>query len=376
MTKKALFLSILFFILMSISSYNLPIFETTDARYSEIAREMLRSGNYLESTLNGIKHFHKPPLAYWLIAAGIKIFGLNGLGPRFFGILFAFFTLIITYYTALLITQEKKYAENSVFILASSFLFIGVSNVISTDIYLTFFTTASFYFIFSYRYTKKTINLFIIGLITSLGFLTKGPVIFLFTFLPYLIISLLSKEERIFTTKQLLLIFIVFLIFGLPWYIIVSIKNNDLISYFLKVQTAERVLTSKFHRNKPFYFFIIVFILSFYPYSIAYIKKLYDDLKIQSKETFNHIYIIFPLVFFSLSKSKLATYILPFYPFLSIILSEKINNLFTEKTVKYTIYLFFIAASIFLFIPIKFFKFKSMFYIFALISFFSTYSYT
>ena len=50
----------------------LPLGETTEARYAEIAREMVASGNYLEPFFNGIKHFHDRPLTYWMIAAGLK----------------------------------------------------------------------------------------------------------------------------------------------------------------------------------------------------------------------------------------------------------------------------------------------------------------
>jgi hypothetical protein len=58
------------------------LFEPTETRYAEIAREMRASGDYLVPRLNGIAHFHKPPLAYWLTAAGFAACGVNEWGAR------------------------------------------------------------------------------------------------------------------------------------------------------------------------------------------------------------------------------------------------------------------------------------------------------
>ena len=58
------------------------LFEPTETRYGEIAREMLASGDWLTPRLDGIHHFHKPPLAYWASAAGMGLAGPNAFGAR------------------------------------------------------------------------------------------------------------------------------------------------------------------------------------------------------------------------------------------------------------------------------------------------------
>src|SRR5439155_290350 len=58
------------------------LFEPTGTRYAEIAREMRASGDFLVPRLDGIPHFHKPPLAYWLTAAGFAACGVNEWGAR------------------------------------------------------------------------------------------------------------------------------------------------------------------------------------------------------------------------------------------------------------------------------------------------------
>ncbi len=304
-----------------IPAYNLPLFKTTEARYAEIAREMIVTGNYLEPQFEGVKHFHKPPLAYWVMAVGIKLFGTNGFGVRFFGVVAAVFSVFFVYKTAGLFFKEKQDCFLTSLVLASSLLFLVVSRIIATDIYLVFFTIAAQYFLFKQIFYEKSVfNASIYGILLGLGFITKGPVIFLFTILPYLAGKIFFKSHRQnFTLKEIAYSLLLFLIVSLPWYIAVILKNPDLLYYFLKVQTVDRVATDRFDRSKDFYYFFLVFLISFFPHVIYFIKSLINFKKMDSFIKPLFLYILVPFVVFQISVSKLATYILPFYGTASII---------------------------------------------------------
>ena len=133
-----------------------PLVETTEARYSEIAREMLVSGNYLEPVFNGVKHFHKPPLAYWGVAAGMKIFGPNDFGARFIGIFFALLGVVYVYRLGALILQDKGKGIATAVIFATTLLFLGVARIASTEIYLTCFTVQAQFVSFTERKAVAT----------------------------------------------------------------------------------------------------------------------------------------------------------------------------------------------------------------------------
>jgi len=133
---------------------DLPVFETIDARYAEISREMVENKNYIEPVFNGIKHFHKPPFTYWINALGIRLFGVNDFSVRFFGMLSAVIILFVTLKLSKILLIDEKKSINSVYILSSSILFIGVSKVVSTDIYLL--SVLSIFYLG--RYIKKKIN--------------------------------------------------------------------------------------------------------------------------------------------------------------------------------------------------------------------------
>lgn len=328
MKNRIYWFIIIYLIISAFSINNIPLFETTEARYAEISWEMAATGNYLEPHFNGIKHFHKPPLTYWLNAVGIKLFGVNGFGARIFGVLASGLILLMTYKLAYIILNDIKKSENAVYVLSSSILFIAVSKIVSTDIYLTLFTVLSQYFLFKQIYEKRsTYNAVLYGAFLGLGFLTKGPVIFLFTLLPFIVVKLFFKShKKVFSLKDISFVVISFLIISLPWYVIVILNNPELLNYFIKVQTVDRVVTDRFHRNEPFYFFIFTFAGTFFPFIIVFLKGLLRQQKPLSEKFALYLYIFIPFLLFSIAKSKLATYILPFYPLASIIAAEYLDN--------------------------------------------------
>ena len=58
------------------------LWESTEARYAEIAARMVRSGDWLTPRFNGIAHFEKPPIAYWASAAGMALLGIDEAAAR------------------------------------------------------------------------------------------------------------------------------------------------------------------------------------------------------------------------------------------------------------------------------------------------------
>ena len=58
--------------------------ESSEARYAEISKEMLDTGDWIHPQLMGIYHYHKPPMTYWITAVSYKIFGVTPFAARFF----------------------------------------------------------------------------------------------------------------------------------------------------------------------------------------------------------------------------------------------------------------------------------------------------
>ncbi len=317
-------LLLVYFALLLLPAGFAPLEESTEARYAEIAREMMASGNYLEPYFNGIKHFHKPPLTYWLVADGMKVFGQNGFGARFFGVVAAAAAVFFLYRLAQLLLADERKALAASMIFASSLLFLAETRVASTEIYLTCFTIAAQYYLFRQIYCEKqTRNAIFYALFLGLGFLTKGPVIFLFTLLPFLASKALDRGHRaVFAWREVAVGMVVFLAVALPWYVAVIVKNPGLLHYFLKVQVVDRVVTDRFHRFQPPWFFLYVLPATFVPWIFFFMKGLFRPKELPPRVRMLLVYVAAPLVIFSVAKGKHATYILPFYGVLAIYTAE------------------------------------------------------
>ncbi|MRR39548.1 phospholipid carrier-dependent glycosyltransferase, partial [bacterium] len=264
----------LYFLILLFPGPALHLRESTEARYGEIAREMVATGNWIEPHLNGIKHFHKPPLAMWGMAAGMEIFGINGFGVRFFGIVAAVVALAALYRTARLFLDDEDEALNASLVCATSLLFLSSSRVVSTDIYLACFTALAQLMLFRQVQGERSLwNAPLYGLFLGLGFMVKGPIIFLFTLLPFLVAKAFDREHRkVFTWREAAIGTGVFLAVALPWYVAVCIKNPHLIDYFLRVQTVDRLATNRFERDKPFWYFFVIFASTFLPYTPFFVR--------------------------------------------------------------------------------------------------------
>jgi len=313
--RKFCYFLLVYGCLLLLSIWQLSLVESTEGRYGEIAREMLASGNFLEPRFNGIYHFHKPPLPYWGMAAGMALFGVNDFGVRFFGAVAAVIALYFFYRTAQVIFDDRRQAFSALLVLASSLLFIAVSRLVSTDIYLTCCVMGAHFFLFNQVYGQRSRrNAVGYGLLLGLGFMVKGPVVFLFTLLPQLAAKFVDqRHRRLFNTGDIMAAVGSFLAVALPWYVSVIIKHPGLFSYFTMTQTVDRVASDNFHRNRPFWFFPLLFVGTFLPYTFSLLRGACRFREWSPRFRAQLLYLLLPFAVFCLSKSKLPPYIVPFY---------------------------------------------------------------
>ena len=318
-----------YFLLLLIPTGFLPLMESTEGRYGEIAWEMVASGNYLEPFFNGIKHFHKPPLTYWAIAAGYKLFGINDFGARFFGVIAACLAVVYLYRLALVLLEDARQARDAALIFATSLLFLGVARIVATDIYLTCFTVMAQYYLFRrIAGPARRSDAPLYGLALGLGFLAKGPIILLFTLLPFLVARFFDAgHRRLFSGPETALATATFALVALPWYIAVMIENPGLLYYFLKVQTVDRVASNRFHRYEPHWYFLYVFAGTFLPYLFFFLKGAVCLRGFDRSRQVLFLYVLVPFLVFTLAQSKQPTYILPCYGMAALLAAAALARL-------------------------------------------------
>ena len=71
-------------LLLFFNNWALPITDSVESNYSQTAKEMVLSGDWVSPQIYGRYWYDKPIMSYWLIALGFKIFGFTEFGARFF----------------------------------------------------------------------------------------------------------------------------------------------------------------------------------------------------------------------------------------------------------------------------------------------------
>jgi 4-amino-4-deoxy-L-arabinose transferase-like glycosyltransferase len=293
------------------------LIEPTEARYAEIAREMLKSGDWLIPRLNGIPHFHKPPLSYWLSAAGMALFGPNPWGARIGTALAAAFVLWCTSRLARLAGGALGPA-----FLGSCVLFVVLAHQLASDMFLAA-AVAGFYVAILDPRTRESLWPY---LAMAIGFMIKGPVVLILTVAPLLLAAAWARDVSLARWLRSGWGWVLFAVIALPWYIAVLVRTPGLLTYFMKHQLWERYTTTIHQRGGPVYYFLIVIVVGLLPWTWAALRGLVDAARMatsQRNQTDAVLasWVLLPLVFFSFSGSKLPAYVLPLFPALAVLAS-------------------------------------------------------
>jgi 4-amino-4-deoxy-L-arabinose transferase-like glycosyltransferase len=333
LTKKDVpFLAGLFFMglfLFLFYIWAMPLIDPDEPRYASTARDMIINGNWIVPHFNGEPRINKPPLFYWTIALCYKIFGVNEFSSRLPSALAAFGTAIITYLWGRR-SGSCKDGFWSAMVLMSSPLFFLIARFCITDMLLTFFICASLYlFYIEYTETEKRNNrrLFLYFLL-SMVFLVKGPVgILLFIIITIcflLCVCDFKYIKRLWYLPGFLTFIGIICAWGIPFWLTLGTKQ---IFSLLSQETSGRFFSGYAH-PETFYYYLPVFVIGFFPWSLfmfVVIFHFFRKKKTFSGETKKQIYFfcawcIITIIFFSCSRSKLMTYILPMSPSVALLM--------------------------------------------------------
>ncbi|MGD9762556.1 MAG: phospholipid carrier-dependent glycosyltransferase [Candidatus Binatia bacterium] len=312
--------------LYTYGSAHFPLTDPDEARYAEIAREMLASGDWVTPHLNFVKYFEKPPLVYWATALSFAGFGQSELAARLPSLLSALGTVALTIWLAVRLYGAATAALAAV-ILGFGPLFGILAQVLTLDMALTFFLTAALAALWCACATareeeraRRWVRLAYAAV--ALAVLVKGPVavvLFAGVALPFVIVHVGWRSTRPFFDRWALALAVAI---ALPWFLLVGWRNPEFWSFFVVDQHIHRYLSSHEH-GEPLWFFVPVIVLALAPWGFA---ALLDPVSLRAAVTrrsagtqFLAVWVAVIVGFFSLSSSKLITYVLPAMPPLAIL---------------------------------------------------------
>ncbi len=304
--------------------------ESSEARYAEIGREMYRSGDYLHPTNLGIRHYHKPPMTYYLTSLGYALFGVNEFGARFFLAVAFGLQLLLVYKLAQLLYNNRRMALASAVIYFSMPLALLSVRFLTTDAFLNTFALAGVYFFVHHRLRGKTWSLYAFYLAWGLGFLTKGPAV-LIPVGTFILTWKLVRRERITIGLHTFLAGLLCILLSGSWYLLVSLDNPNFLNYFLGEQILARAVSaSDMHRAQPFWYYLLLAPavgLPWLPFGfVAWFWKKRAKTVREPALRMLAFTAISVLIFYSFISSKLIFYILPMFPFVAIMAGHCLFN--------------------------------------------------
>ena len=152
------------------------LWDSNEAFYAQTPREMLQRGDWLIPYFNGRPRLNKPPLAYWVVGAFYRVFGVSVFWERFPMALLSIGTLLTTFALGRFLFNETA-ALLGAGVLATSFRFLILSRRLMIDILLLLCLTAALAFFLIWLKSGRRWAFLGTALALGLGFLTKGPVI-------------------------------------------------------------------------------------------------------------------------------------------------------------------------------------------------------
>ena len=329
---------IIFFLLIVIQFIFLdasPVYILDESKFAEAAREMLVTGNYWIPTFNGSLFVDKPPMQYFFMMLGFKIFGINAFGARFFSAVIGLLTVFVTYK----FSHDhfgRKSARAALFVMVSAFFFMQQFQLAVPDPYLIFFCSAGLFSFFRFYKTKKSLHLILFYLTLGLGVLSKGPVALA---LPGLAVGLflifIGELKRVFLYQPVTGLLGVLLI-SLPWYALIHIETSgEWTRGFFTTHNIRRFSEPMEGHGGPFLVTLGYVLLGLLPFSFYLPQALLRAFRKAKNPEFLFCLIvgIVFIVFFSISSTKLPNYTMPCYPFLAILL----GNYFDKKIHRVTL---------------------------------------
>lgn len=306
-----------------------PLWDVDEGMHASTSKDMVLTGDWVTTRVNGENFYDKTVLFNWFVSLSFVVFGFTEFAARLPAAVLGLATVLMTYVFGRRWFGSRVGLLGGV-ILATSPEFIVLSRSVVHDISLTFFITLALYFYYaafsSQRYRRLNLMLFYAA--AGLAVLAKGPIGLL---LPAMIIGLfLLARGRLDFVKEMALGWgaLVFLLVAAPWFVLISIRNPDYVSYFFLKQNLGNFLSKSQSRHpRPFYYYVPALLGGMLPWSfflpLAFLRSFAVRLrKVDDGVLFLLIWFLGIFLFFSSASSKLETYILPAFPAVALLIGR------------------------------------------------------
>ncbi len=330
MDRRALVLFFAAVALLYLSALGtMPLLEPDEARYAEIPREMVASGDYVTPHLNGVVYLEKPPLFYWGNALSFRLFGQSDVSARLFTAAVSAAGILLTYWMGAALSGWRTGLYAAIALSTSIYYYvIGRLNTLDMTLAVTLLLAIfpAYLYLSARRSSRGYLYLSYAG--AGLAFLTKGLVGAVFPAAVIVVWLVFTRRHREVGRAVSLVGILVFLAIVLPWIVLVQRANRDFLWFFFVHEQFLRYTTKIHGRYEPFWYFVPVVVGGFLPW-IAFLRRIVSAVRASAEQflpaeavAFLLSWILFIFLFFSFSDSKLATYMTPIFPPLAVLVGR------------------------------------------------------
>ena len=323
-----------------------------EPRYAQIAHEMLDrfdSAHTVHDKLSacvtpylyGRPWLEKPALYYWRAMFVFQEFGVHDWSARLPSASFAFI-MVALIYLHMRRFRRGGHLDAALITVACAGI-IGFSRGASTDMQMAAPLCIGLLGWYAWYETDSKFWLFDIYFFTGIATLAKGPVAPLLALVIVCAFAALRKEWSIVRRSLWWPGVLLYFAIVLPWFIAVQHQNPTFFHEFFMNQNLQRFATNRYQHEQPFWYYIVVILLSLMPWTVVALRALWDGIETSVAEwklrhapnakkkvnrpgdafpEFLVLWALIPIVFFSLSKSKLPGYVLPSVPPITILTGD------------------------------------------------------
>ncbi|MDQ2963854.1 MAG: glycosyltransferase family 39 protein, partial [Pseudomonadota bacterium] len=309
-----------------------------EGRYAEIPREMVASGDWVTPRLNGIKYFEKPALQYWLTAVAYEAFGVHHWTARLWPALAGYLGVLFIGYVGLRLGGPTL-GLYSASVLGGSLWYALNAHILTLDAGLTLWMSVGLGSLFIAQRADATATerrawMWAAWGALALATLSKGLIGLVLPGAALVAYTLITRDWALWRRLHLLSGAIVYLALAAPWFIVVSARNREFFDFFFIHEHFTRFLTGEHRREGAWWYFVPIFVIGILPWLTVFFwtaRRMWTDAERDDNgfnwQRFALAWSAVIFVFFSVSGSKLPSYILPIFPALALVLGWRLTTL-------------------------------------------------